>query len=80
MSTTRVILLHKAARDLFKDVIFSYHWVPLRSIERRLNVQYNFNETYPLSILQLSKALSRLDPMIEKLEYKYTLRLYCVLR
>ena len=76
MSTTQVILLQKAATNLFKDTSFSNRWIPLRSIETFLNVQYKFNETYPLSILQLSKALMRFEPMIKNLEHKHTSGLY----
>ena len=76
MTVSRMLLLQKASRNLLKDLSFTNRWVPLNSIKKGLDLRYKFNTTYPITKLTLSRAIGKIEPMIENLEYKHPSGLY----
>ena len=76
MTVTRMVLLQKASRNLLKDASFFNRWVPLTSIKKGLEIRYKFNTAYPLTKITLSRAMSKIEPMIENLDHKHSSGLY----
>ena len=44
--------------------------------KRGLDIRYKFNTTYPITKLNLSCAIGKMEPMIENLEHKHPSGLY----
>ena len=43
---------------------------------KRLEIRYQFNTTYPITKLTLSRAIGKIEPMIKNLEHKHPSGLY----
>ena len=71
MTVTRMVLLQKASRNLLKDASFLNRWVPLTTIKKGLEIRYKFNTAYPITKFTLSRAIGKIEPMIENLEHKH---------
>ena len=76
MTVSRMILLQKATRNILKDPSFVNRWVPLISIKKGLELRYKFNTTYPITKLTLSRAIGKIEPMIENLVHSHPSGLY----
>ena len=73
MTLSKLSLLQKAARNICTDPCFRNQWVPLYLIEIGMKSRYKFNESYPLSKTTPSKALGKIDPMIDSLDVNINL-------
>ena len=71
MTVSNMILLQKATRNILKDSSYNKRWVPVDTIKKGLDIRYQFNKTYPITKLTLSRAINQIEPMIENLEYKH---------
>ena len=71
-----MLLLQKASRNLLKDASFFNRWVPLPTIKKGLEIRYKFNTAYPITKFTLSRAIGKIEPMIENLEHKHPSGLY----
>ena len=67
MPISKLILLQKAATILCQDSVFCNRWMPITSIQKALSTRYAFNNNCRLLKAQLSKAIGKLDPMIDSL-------------
>ena len=76
MTISRLLLLQKSANFLLKDASFSNRWVTLNSLHKGLELRYNFNSTYPLTKIGLSRALGKMEPMIENIKDAHESGLY----
>ena len=76
MTVSNMILLQKATRNILKDSSYNKRWVPVDTIKKGLDIRYQFNKTYPITKLTLSRAINQIEPMIENLEYKHPSGLY----
>ena len=76
MTISRLLLLQKSANFLLKDASFTNRWVNLNSLKKGLDLRYKFNSTYPLTKIGLSRAISKMEPMIVNLEHSHQSGLY----
>ena len=67
MTLSRILLLQKVSRNLLHNASFYNKWVPLSSLKKGLDLRYKFNTTYPINEISLSKAIDKIEPMIESL-------------
>lgn len=69
-------MLQKVSRNILNDASYLNRWVPLTSNKNGLELRHKFNSPYPITNMSLSKAISKIELMIENLDHKHQSGLY----
>ena len=70
MSTSKIILVQKAVKNISKNLLFRNRWVSINSLLTAVKRSYDFDDEYNINKASLSKFIGKMVTSIDNLDVR----------